>query len=110
MAVNGASIAYAVGGGLILYSGIKGATISDTVKAVLSGNLSVTSTEPITSGSSTAAPATGSTAAGDTGAANPSAAQNQALAKQLATQMGHSDWTTGQQWADWVSQIGRAHV
>ena len=103
MAVNGASIAYAVGGGLILYSGIKGATISDTVKAVLSGNLSVTSTEPITSGSSTAAPATGSTAAGDTGAANPSAAQNQALAKQLATQMGHSDWTTGQQWADWVS-------
>lgn len=31
------------------------------------------------------------------------AGQNQALAKQLATAMGHSDWTTGKQWSDWVS-------
>jgi hypothetical protein len=43
----GASIAYSVGGGLILFSGIKGATIVDTAKAVLSGNLSVSNDEPI---------------------------------------------------------------
>lgn len=28
--------------------------------------------------------------------------RNQSLAKMLAISMGHSDWTTGQQWADWV--------
>lgn len=54
MAVNGVSVAYCVAGGLILYSGIKGATISDTVKAVLSGNLTLQDTETIQFGSSAA--------------------------------------------------------
>jgi len=27
---------------------------------------------------------------------------NQELAKQLAAKEGHQDWTTGQQWTDWV--------
>jgi hypothetical protein len=97
MALSGVAVAYSVTGGLILFSGIKGATISDTVKAVLKGNLTVTDTETI------GTPASGASAAGDTGAADPSAAENQALAKQLATQMGYSSWTTGQEWADWVS-------
>lgn len=48
MPVNAAAIAYCVGGTLVLFSGIKGATIADTVSAVLSGNLSVQNTEPIT--------------------------------------------------------------
>jgi hypothetical protein len=95
MAVKGASVAYIVVGGLILYSGIKGATIASTVSSVLTGNLNVSDTETV------AAPA--SAAAGNTGAASPSAASNQALAKTLATSMGHSDWTTGQAWSDWVS-------
>lgn len=49
MAFSGAAIAYATAGGLILYSGIKGATIADTAKAVLAGNLNVTNTEAISS-------------------------------------------------------------
>src|SRR3974390_3523685 len=38
-----------------------------------------------------------------TGIINPTSAANQATAKQLATNMGHSDWTTGQEWSDWVA-------
>lgn len=61
------AIAYAVVGGVVLYSGIKGATIADTVGAVLKGNLTVSTTEPITAhntsgGSPT--PAAGGTANG----------------------------------------------
>jgi Phage tail lysozyme len=47
VALNGYAIAYSVGGGLILFSGMKGATIADTISAVLKGNLSVTRTESI---------------------------------------------------------------
>jgi hypothetical protein len=32
-----------------------------------------------------------------------SASGNKKTAQQLAIQMGHGDWTTGQQWSDWVS-------
>lgn len=44
---KGAAVAYCVTGGLIAYSGIKGATISDTVKAVFAGNLNVSGTETV---------------------------------------------------------------
>lgn len=47
MPVNGISVAYCVAGGLIAYSGIKGATIADTIGAVFSGNLAVSNTEKI---------------------------------------------------------------
>jgi hypothetical protein len=99
MAIKGASVAYCAVGGIVLYSGIKGSTISDTFKAVIKGNLNVTDTETI------GVPATTGTAgaAGDTGASNATAAENQALAKTLATQMGYASWTTGQAWADWAS-------
>jgi hypothetical protein len=49
MPISGASVAYATIGGIVLYSGIKGATIADTVRAALTGNLTVTNTEPIES-------------------------------------------------------------
>lgn len=45
--MKGISVLYCVSGGLILYSGIKGATIADTVKSVLSGNVNVSETENI---------------------------------------------------------------
>lgn len=32
-----------------------------------------------------------------------SASGNQKIAQQLAISMGHGDWTTGQQWSDWVA-------
>ena len=47
MALSAAAVAYAVAGGLVLYSGVKGATLAATAKAVLSGNLTVTGTEAI---------------------------------------------------------------
>lgn len=62
MTGKGVAVAYAVTGGLILFSGIKGASISDTVSSVLTGNLTVTSSEPITaqnSGSGSTPSATG---------------------------------------------------
>ena len=62
MPVTGISVAYATAGALIAYSGIKGATIADTVKQVLAGNLNVTNTEPIGT-----PPASGSTDQGNTG-------------------------------------------
>jgi hypothetical protein len=102
MAISGAAVAYIAVGGLVAYSGIKGATLTDTAQAVLKGNLNLTDSETIAGVDATGA-AAGSPAAGNTSAPNAGAASNQALAKQLATQMGHADWTTGQAWADWVS-------
>lgn len=69
MAGKGVAVAYAVVGGVVLYSGIKGATIADTVGAVLTGNLTVSNTEPIQAqnsggGGSAPTPATGGTANG----------------------------------------------
>jgi resuscitation-promoting factor RpfB len=96
MALSAPAVAYCAIGGIILYSGFKGASISDTLRSALKGNLNVTDTETI------GTPASVGTA-GDTGASNATASQNQALAKQLATQLGHADWTTGQEWQDWVS-------
>lgn len=60
MSVSPAAVAYTVVGGLIAFSGIKGATIADTVKAVLSGNLTVINTEPIGQGSSSTDSVSGS--------------------------------------------------
>lgn len=47
MAIKGISVVYAVVGGLILYSGIKGATLQDTAKAVLTGDLTLKNTQAI---------------------------------------------------------------
>lgn len=47
MALSPAAVAYAVAGSLIFYSGYKGATLAATAKAVLSGNLAVTGTQPV---------------------------------------------------------------
>jgi resuscitation-promoting factor RpfB len=100
MAISAAAVAYCAVGGLVAYSGIKGATLSDTAQAVLKGNLSLSDTETVGAPATTG---TGTAAAGNTGAESPSASSNQALAKQLATSMGFSSWTTGQEWSDWVS-------
>ena len=47
MAINPAAVFYCVAGGLVAYSGIKGATLTDTAKAVFSGNLTLKDTETI---------------------------------------------------------------
>jgi cell wall-associated NlpC family hydrolase len=48
MTIKGLPIALGVAGGLIMYSGIKGATIAATIRAVLSGDLTLSNTESIT--------------------------------------------------------------
>ena len=73
MAISAAAVAYCAIGGLVLFSGIKGASIESTVKAALSGNLNVTDTETIDTsggsstgnGSSSGTPAAGPATSGD---------------------------------------------
>jgi len=96
--INGFTVAYTVAGGLILWSGVKGATISNTARSVLEGSTSPAVTETITGSSGTS---TGSSSSGSSGsvpapsAASGSAATNQAIAKVLAAPYG---WSTGSQW------------
>ena len=62
MPIKGMSVAYIVGGGIILFSGIKGATLSDTVKGVLTGNITniqATETIAVNNGSSSSSGTTG---------------------------------------------------
>lgn len=97
--VNGFSVAYTVAGGVVLWSGIKGSSISDTFRSVLAGSTSPPVTEQI-AGSPPDASSPATAGPGDTGAHSSSAAANQAIAKVLAAPYG---WSTGQQWADLVS-------
>jgi hypothetical protein len=105
--VNGFSLAYTATGAVVLWSGIRGWSLSATAKSLLSGATPAGSTEPInTTSVEQSAAAAGGTAAGgsaapgNTGAANAGAAANQANAKLQAAAYG---WSTGQQWADLVS-------
>lgn len=62
MPFNGVALAYTAAGGLILYSGIKGATLAATATGVLTGNLSLTGTETV----SFSAPASATAGTGTT--------------------------------------------
>jgi resuscitation-promoting factor RpfB len=102
MAIKGASIAYTVVGGVLVYSGIKGSSISETVKSVLAGNLTVTDSEPLENGSNAATTPADDTTTG--GTATESASANQALAKTIIqANSQYSGWDTGQNWTDLVS-------
>jgi hypothetical protein len=59
MSFKGAPVAYCVVGGIVLYSGIKGSSISDTFRAALSGNLTVKNTEPLSNPNATVVNASG---------------------------------------------------
>jgi hypothetical protein len=111
MPISAGAVVYTVAGGLILYSGVKGDTLADMGKAVLTGNLgSITDTETIGTpsiGVSTAAsPGSDSGTGGttDAGTASESAAANQAVAKQIIqANSAYKGWDTGQNWTDLVS-------
>jgi resuscitation-promoting factor RpfB len=95
--INGFTAGYTVAGAIVLWSGIKGSTLSDTVRSALKGSTTPQVTESITGSSSSAS----STSSGSSGsvpapsAASGSAATNQAIAKILAAPYG---WSTGSQW------------
>lgn len=103
-AVNGFSVAYTAAGGVILWSGIKGSSISDTFRSVLAGSNSPPVTEQIATTAATSATsgsdASASSLPGDTGAHGASAATNQAIARVIAARYG---WSAGTQWQDLVS-------
>lgn len=97
--INGFTVGYTVAGGIVLWSGIKGSTLSDTFRAVLKGSTTPQVTETIT-GSSTVPTSTNTTQSGQMQSisGNPSGASdtaNQAMAKILAAPYG---WSTGAQW------------
>lgn len=87
--ISGVALAYATAGGIILWSGIKGETISDTVRSVLSGKPPAGGQQPITGSGTTV-----STTQGGTNApvANPGTYQKYAF-----SQFGKYGWGTDQQ-------------
>lgn len=92
--VNGFSVAYAVAGGVVLWSGIRGSSISDAFRSVLAGSNSPPVTEQVAPGS----PAAGlgaAAAAGDMSAHSSTAAANQAIAKRMMPGFG---WSAPAQW------------
>src|ERR1700678_2800669 len=80
MTFKGAPLAYAAVGGLMLFSGIKGATWEDTSQAVLTGNLTVTNTEPLSNPDAT--PVTAGTVMGS--------ASGTAIANDALQYVGHA--------------------
>lgn len=106
--VNGFSLAYTAAGAVVLWSGIKGTSISDTFRSLLSGTLPATSTEPITGTTAATAGSTGSTPAGVTGAAaGGSPAANKALGLLMAGAYG---WAGSGEWpyleSGWQEESG----
>lgn len=100
MKMDGPGIAAVSVGIVFIYGGVKGFS---PIKAFQNIILGKNPNEDQTASALTSA--TNGNSSGGT-VANPtsnSAAANQATAKQLATNMGHSDWTTGQEWSDWVA-------
>ena len=107
--INGFSLAYTAAGAVVLWSGIKGTTLSQTFRDLLQGQAPGTDTEPITADIETGSGITGpednaAAASQDTGAATATAAKNQAIARLLAAPYG---WSTGTQWDDLVSLWNR---
>ena len=118
--INGFSLAYTAVGGVVLWSGIKGTTLTATFQSLLKGQSPSGDTQTIgtpsvtigdgSTGSSSSPGAVsatggnGATPAGNTGASTSTAAANQAIARLLTAPYG---WSTGTQWADLVSLWNR---
>lgn len=96
MPVSGIPIAYTVIGGLVLFSGIKGATLTDTAKGVLTGDLSsIQSTETIKINN--ASSGTGNASSSNTPAAAISGGSKGQLEQYAFSQFPKFGWGTGEQ-------------
>ena len=99
--VNGFAVAYTALGGLLIYSGIKGTSLTSTFTGLTHGTLDST---PEASASVSTGSGTATAAAGNTGAETKSAAANQALAQQvIAANPAYAGWGSGADWQDLVS-------
>lgn len=99
--INGFTVAYTAVGGLVLWSGIAGTSLTATARGALAGQSpsQLPQTEPVTTAAAAPA-ASGAAAVGNTGASSGTAAANQAIARVLAAPYG---WAAGTQWDDLVS-------
>lgn len=109
--INGWTIAYTTVGGIILWSGITGTTLSTTFQGLLKGQAPSQNQEPITPAATSGSGAvsagyvgTPNTAAMNTGASTATAAANQAIGRLAAAPYG---WATGNEWASLVSLWNR---
>lgn len=107
--VNGFTVAYAAVGGVVLWSGIKGTTLSTMFQDLLKGQAPTQDQQqvgvPALSISTPAgSSASASAAPGNTGASTATAAANQSIARVLAAPYG---WSTGTEWSDLVSLWNR---
>lgn len=103
MPVSGLGVAYSLGGFVLLWSGVKNATIKDTLTAFLKGQAPTANpTGLITVGldgtSSGGSPSSSSSVLSG-GASGGTVAANQAIARALAATYG---WSTGNEWASLV--------
>ena len=106
MAVRPGLLLLAGAGGVVLWSGIKGKSVTSVFRQLIGGDPPTTATNanPIVQTSPTSGGSESSSApAGDTGAQTGSAATNQATARVLVTAMGYPQWAVGTQWNDLVS-------
>jgi hypothetical protein len=100
--VNGLTVGYTAVGGVLLWSGLKGTTISAAVRSILAGQQPSGDTETIGTPTVSVANSAAATATGGTPSA--SAAANQATAKLLAQPYG---WSTGAEWTALVDLWNR---
>lgn len=105
MASSGVALAITATGAIFVWAGIKGYSVTSTIQDVVTGKnpnaQAQTNSIPLTETAQTAATLQGGL--GSLNASSNTAAQNQALAKQIAIQLGHADWTTGAEWDSWLS-------
>jgi hypothetical protein len=113
MAIRPGLLLLAGAGGVLLWSGIQGKSVTSVFRQLIGGDnpKAAANANTIVQTSDTGLPQTPNTIAQElTGTnavpASPNAsgnsAANQAAARLLAIAMGHADWTVGQQWQDWV--------
>jgi hypothetical protein len=88
--INGFSLAYTAAGGIVLWSGIKGETISDTFRGLLSGKAPAGGQEPIAGTSGTGGPPAAAAAGGAiaTGVADVLAADETAFQTAMLHDLG----------------------
>lgn len=99
--VNGWTLAYTAIGGLVMWSGIAGTSISATVKGALNGQTpsQLPQTEVTATPAATATAGGSVVGSGSTAAGTATAAANQAIARVLAATYG---WSAGTEWDDLV--------
>ena len=100
--VNGAGLAAMVAGSVLLYSGVTGRGILQSIQAVITGKAPSTAAQQYGIQGQAAAVANSTSSISGPSSGGGSASANQQLAKEIAIASGHSDWTTGTQWTDWV--------